>query len=772
MSSRKEEERNEKIIRGLMKLPPNRRCINCDSIGPQYVCTNFWTFVCIACSGIHREFTHRVKSVSMAKFTTLEVEALQKGGNQRAREIFLKNWDLQRQRLPKSGNPDRIREFIKSVYLDRKYAGGNVSDKPPRDVQNHRNHEEEHRRASSYHSYSQSPPYEHQYEERRYGRQAGMLTRKPGSDRGHYDGKISSFIYSPGRSLEQMYEDRFANEESGARASDYSVSSAGDPFRSGALSPSSLKDTGFSSPPVHTGREILSVDISRQHISSFSDANTKRDVGGIPRPQRTESAGSFGSFDSNSASFKSVHSFVFADVVLEPEQFVGSVQSSVSVGVPHQVPSNSATKYSTETLVNPSLDLFADINNQPPSVVKTLETSLQPPIDLFADFNDKPLTNLQPSTNTSASPVDLFARTSHEPLSVMQQPTSPSASPVELLASTTQLSLSFQNQQTSSAAPLDLFAVTTQPSSSGEQHPSTSSAPSIDLFAEINQQPPSLTHFEQKLPSVPFAGSEGWATFDLPQLSQLPPETKQESSATLTSGGVPKKKLEFFSSTGESGQWSSINHSTSHGSLAYGVAGILRQSDAPNSSQSWNAFDDSTGNFPQTVFENLAPKVESQVAERKTCANTEHCDNSKSSQDLIKEGLLPLVMEDGNPVLNVQFDTVASLSLLPAMGGNHSHSHHQKSMNPFDLPYDSELGPSDGFLDMTSLQTTLPDPSIPTAFLGGVTHPWFPQNPVASYIPTVPQGSLAYMPGQAPSPQLPNLSSQGPVASLGGNPFA
>ena len=32
MSTRKEEERNEKIIRGLMKLPPNRKCINCNSL--------------------------------------------------------------------------------------------------------------------------------------------------------------------------------------------------------------------------------------------------------------------------------------------------------------------------------------------------------------------------------------------------------------------------------------------------------------------------------------------------------------------------------------------------------------------------------------------------------------------------------------------------------------------------------------------------------------------------------------------------------------------
>lgn len=33
MTSRfKEDEKNEKIIRGLLKLTPNRRCINCNSL--------------------------------------------------------------------------------------------------------------------------------------------------------------------------------------------------------------------------------------------------------------------------------------------------------------------------------------------------------------------------------------------------------------------------------------------------------------------------------------------------------------------------------------------------------------------------------------------------------------------------------------------------------------------------------------------------------------------------------------------------------------------
>ncbi|THG10056.1 hypothetical protein TEA_028127 [Camellia sinensis var. sinensis] len=90
--------------------------------GPQYVCTTFWTFVCTSCSGVHREFTHRVKSVSMAKFKAEEVSALQAGGNERAREIYFKEWDPQRHSFPNSSQ-SILRDFIRSVYVDRKFTG-------------------------------------------------------------------------------------------------------------------------------------------------------------------------------------------------------------------------------------------------------------------------------------------------------------------------------------------------------------------------------------------------------------------------------------------------------------------------------------------------------------------------------------------------------------------------------------------------------------------------------------------------------------------------
>lgn len=342
MSSKREEERNEKVIRGLLKLPPNRRCINCNGLGPQYVCTNFWTFVCTACSGIHREFTHRVKSVSMAKFTSQEVEALQNGGNQRARELFLKDWDMQNMKLPDSSYPDRIREFIKKVYVEKKYAVGTSSDKPPIDPQGPKSHEE-HRRASSYHSFSQSPPYEHQYEDRRYGKPRIMLSRKPGSDHGHYEGNISG-ILSPGRNREHVYEDRFANESSSSRISDYSISSAGEPFKSGGQSPS-------------------------MHSNPLSQ-------------QKSASLGSFGSFDSNTIYPKSTKFCALSDVMFEPEH--GSIR---------QHPANVSQK--TSTPQNAAMDDIFSLQISQPQDMKTS-------VDLFADFNNQPSCT-SPSENKQSS---------------------------------------------------------------------------------------------------------------------------------------------------------------------------------------------------------------------------------------------------------------------------------------------------------------------------------------------------------------------------------
>jgi len=146
-----------------------------------------------------------------------------------------------------SSNPDRIREFIKAVYVEKKFVRRLSSDKPPRDTQNHRNFDED-RKASSYHSYSQSPPYDNQYEDRRYGKSSGIQTRRTGSERLSYDGKLYSAENSPGHMLEQYYDDRFSNDGSGPRNSDFSVSSVGDMTKCDVQSPNFHKATETSVP--------------------------------------------------------------------------------------------------------------------------------------------------------------------------------------------------------------------------------------------------------------------------------------------------------------------------------------------------------------------------------------------------------------------------------------------------------------------------------------------------------------------------------------------
>ncbi|KAJ0234770.1 hypothetical protein HA466_0271350 [Hirschfeldia incana] len=220
----KEEEKNERIIRSLLKLPHNKRCINCNSLGPQYVCTSFWTFVCTNCSGIHREFTHRVKSISMAKFTSQEVAALKEGGNQHAKDIYFKGLD---QQTPDGSNVERLRDFIRQVYVNKRYTNDKNDDKPPRGPMG----DSETRSSSG----SRSPPYD----DRRYS--SGRSSPSPGFDQANRKSPSRPEVINDWRR-----EDRFGGKKKTEEESSHS--------------PEQVKDSaGSASPPpvARPVREIL-----------------------------------------------------------------------------------------------------------------------------------------------------------------------------------------------------------------------------------------------------------------------------------------------------------------------------------------------------------------------------------------------------------------------------------------------------------------------------------------------------------------------------------
>ncbi|XP_008458192.2 probable ADP-ribosylation factor GTPase-activating protein AGD14 [Cucumis melo] len=368
----KEDEKNERIIRGLLKLQENRRCINCNSLGPQYVCTNFWTFVCTTCSGIHREFTHRVKSISMAKFTSQEVSALQEGGNQRAKEIYFKELDPQRHSFPDSSNVMRLRDFIKHVYVDRRYSGDKKFDRPPRVKSGEKEDTYEIRKADTYQGGSRSPPYE----DRRYNERSSPggrnfdERRSPGSD--HENRQFGDFRKSPARSEvvnDWRREDRFGN---GKRVEDGRLSD-GD-SKIGGRSPDRPNDLDVSSPPmVRPVRDILGENVSPLRvIEPPKSSGTTKVADGSVHKQRTASSSSLGSISENVVETKLEPSGSLIDFDAEPEPIASAVP---------QPPQSSAPQPITHTVNSTSDNNWASFDVTPhappaPANVGTLESVL------------------------------------------------------------------------------------------------------------------------------------------------------------------------------------------------------------------------------------------------------------------------------------------------------------------------------------------------------------------------------------------------------------
>ncbi|KAF3635496.1 putative protein VERNALIZATION INSENSITIVE 3-like [Capsicum annuum] len=359
MANRREDERNERTIRNLLKLPDNRRCINCNSLGPQYVCTNFWTFVCTTCSGLHREFTHRVKSVSMAKFTSQEVSALQGGGNASAKEIYLKEWDPQRNSLPDGSNVERLRDFIKHVYVDRRYSGERSFEKPPRGKM------AEAEKTDTYQGGSRSPPNEEIYE-RRYSDRPSPGGRSSGGRSPGYDQR------SPARAEvinDWRREDRFGN---GRRSDDGRTSDGGSKFES--MSPDRTSDLDTSSPPmVRPVREILGDSVSPLRVIEPPKTNGGRSAAdGSMQTQRTASSSSLASSNGNPVELKTETSLIDFDDVPEPPASAPAAQIQQSVTV---MPAAQPTKSAADNWAN--FDSFAEVKASPaPSNTNLLETVL------------------------------------------------------------------------------------------------------------------------------------------------------------------------------------------------------------------------------------------------------------------------------------------------------------------------------------------------------------------------------------------------------------
>ena len=109
-------------IKRTRKRKANRRCFDCRARAPGFVCFDFATFVCVKCAGVHREFGHKVKALSMAHFSEADADAIESGGNAAASLTWLGRWEGKR--LPSFRQEEgfgAIRKHLREKYIERSW---------------------------------------------------------------------------------------------------------------------------------------------------------------------------------------------------------------------------------------------------------------------------------------------------------------------------------------------------------------------------------------------------------------------------------------------------------------------------------------------------------------------------------------------------------------------------------------------------------------------------------------------------------------------------
>jgi len=83
----------KKLLPPMLKRPGNDRCVDCGAADPDWASTNLGIFLCLACSGIHRNLgvhISRVKSVRLDNWKAEEVDTMDRIGNEKAKQQWEK----------------------------------------------------------------------------------------------------------------------------------------------------------------------------------------------------------------------------------------------------------------------------------------------------------------------------------------------------------------------------------------------------------------------------------------------------------------------------------------------------------------------------------------------------------------------------------------------------------------------------------------------------------------------------------------------------------
>eukprot|EP00996_Jenningsia_fusiforme_P002260 NODE_3097_length_1050_cov_28.292707_g2844_i0.p1 GENE.NODE_3097_length_1050_cov_28.292707_g2844_i0~~NODE_3097_length_1050_cov_28.292707_g2844_i0.p1 ORF type:complete len:282 (+),score=44.54 NODE_3097_length_1050_cov_28.292707_g2844_i0:81-848(+) len=117
-------ERNRRRLDGLLTDPENSVCFDCNSHGPRWASASHGIFLCLRCSGIHRNLgvhISKVKSVNLDKWTSAQVKRMEDVGNRRGRRLYEAETS-RKVKKPDEHTDDRTMEsYIRLKYEQRAF---------------------------------------------------------------------------------------------------------------------------------------------------------------------------------------------------------------------------------------------------------------------------------------------------------------------------------------------------------------------------------------------------------------------------------------------------------------------------------------------------------------------------------------------------------------------------------------------------------------------------------------------------------------------------
>jgi stromal membrane-associated protein len=118
------QERHRAMLLELLKQPGNRECADCRGRNPTWASTNLGIFVCIRCSGLHRQVgTHvtKVKSCTMDLWDPEQIAFMARMGNARARLVWEAQLSADYGKPSESERDDMVLEWIRAKYERKRY---------------------------------------------------------------------------------------------------------------------------------------------------------------------------------------------------------------------------------------------------------------------------------------------------------------------------------------------------------------------------------------------------------------------------------------------------------------------------------------------------------------------------------------------------------------------------------------------------------------------------------------------------------------------------